>query len=513
MQRFLQRSSGHYGLIALAAVVCLLPHSLSARAATGVASDDGTVFHHKFADGDSLAAVFARYGVPDDDLIQLLAAQNVNTQVRTLEAGQIISLSINRTGRLTQFRIGERGTNESITLRRTENSFERRLTDGDFGAAADTQSTAPRSRGYHALVTIARGDSLYGIFKRLDLPQGDLARLMNSGKLSKKLRTLKPNQTLRFRMLADGGLDELLYELNSFESIAFVRKGDMFHTETIKREANIYAESASGQIVDSLYSAATTAGIPEQLTMNLVNIFAWDVDFAKDIRGGDAFSMIYETHMLDGKIVKVGDILAAQFVNQGNTYRAVRFVFPDGRVDYFTPEGKPLRRAFIRSPVPFARISSKFNLRRRHPILHKIRAHKGVDYAAPTGTRVNATGDGYVAQIGRKGGYGRTVVLRHGGSKYSTLYAHLSRYARNLRVGSRVKQGQVIGYVGRSGLATGPHLHYEFRVNGAHRNPLTVPLPRALPIARVHKPDFEAQTRPLLAKLDQIAPLVVADSN
>ncbi|MEM7254948.1 MAG: peptidoglycan DD-metalloendopeptidase family protein [Pseudomonadota bacterium] len=512
---------GHFGEDLLAGTVkslfvaifsLLLAAPCLAMAGTSNTAANGAVFQYTLKAGDTISAVFDRYGLQDADLLQLLSARNTNTPLRELRAGQKVTLRVDGDGRLSKFQLSAIAERDVLTLWRTDNSFEVRHESPDDPPDESINVTPPRTRGYHNLVTVARGDSLYSIFKRLELQQSDLSRLMSAGEAGKKLRRLRPNQTMRFRMRPDGSLDELLFEVNRFDSIAFVRQGDVFEIEEVRREAEVTAATASGFVDDSLYSAATDAGIPESLTMALVNIFAWDVDFAMDIRAGDSFSMIYETHVLDGEVVRTGKILAAQFVNQGKTFQAVRYVNEHGDADYYTPEGKPLRRAFIRSPVPFARVSSKFNLRRRHPILHKIRAHKGVDYAAPTGTRVNATGDGHVISIGRKGGYGRTIVLQHGG-KYTTLYAHLRRYARGLKVGSRVKQGQVIGYVGRSGLATGPHLHYEFRVNGKHRNPLTVPLPRVAPIARVHRSDFQAQTRPLLAKLAEIAPLVVADRN
>ncbi len=246
--------------------------------------------------------------------------------------------------------------------------------------------------------------------------------------------------------------------------------------------------------------------------MELAAIFGWDVDFALDIRAGDSFTVVYEELYLNGEKLRDGDILAAEFNNRGKRYRAIRYQDPRGRTEYYSPDGKNMRKAFLRTPVAFTRISSRFSLGRKHPILHHIRAHKGVDYAAPRGTPIKATGDGKIVFRGRKGGYGNTIIIQHGG-RYSTLYAHMSRFARSLRTGRRVRQGQVIGYVGSTGLATGPHLHYEFRINGAHHNPLTVRLPDASPLPRKYRRNFKASTAPYLAQLDLLKRNMLAMKN
>jgi len=233
--------------------------------------------------------------------------------------------------------------------------------------------------------------------------------------------------------------------------------------------------------------------------MDLAYIFGWDIDFALDIRKGDQFTLLYEEHFLDGEKVNEGAIIAAEFINQGNVYRAIRYTDTSGRSDYYSPDGLSMRKAFLRTPVDFRRISSRFGSR-KHPILNTLLLHKGVDYAAPKGTPIKASGDGKVSFVGVKGGYGRAVILTHGG-RYSTLYAHMNSFKRGIKVGKRVKQGQVIGYVGNSGRATGPHLHYEFRVNGVHRNPLTVRLPNAQPIHSEDKEAFLQRTKSVLAQL------------
>ncbi len=238
--------------------------------------------------------------------------------------------------------------------------------------------------------------------------------------------------------------------------------------------------------------------------MELANVFGWDIDFALDIRKGDSFTVLYEELFRNGEKIQDGDILAAEFINDGKAYRAVRYTNPQTNVsEYFTPDGKSMRKAFLRTPVNFARISSRFSVNRYHPVLHKVRSHKGVDYAAKSGTPIYAAGDGKVIFKGKKGGYGKVMIVQHG-SKYTTLYAHLKTYNRKLRVGSKVKQGQTIAYVGKTGLATGPHLHYEFRVNGTHRNPLTVKLPESKPVPKRYMADFELTTTPMFAQLDLV---------
>ena len=282
------------------------------------------------------------------------------------------------------------------------------------------------------------------------------------------------------------------------------RQTEGFQAEIIENPIESSLVAKRGRIATSLFEAAAAAGISDQTALSLANIFGWDIDFVLDIRAGDEFSVIYEQVWQDGALVGDGPIVAAQFANDGRTFRAVRYQLPDGSTDYFAPDGRSMHKAFLRAPVDFTRISSRFNSRRQHPILNTIRAHKGVDYAAPTGTPVRAAGDGRVQMRGRSGGYGNAIVLEHGGG-VTTLYGHLSRFAKGIGQGARVRQGQVIGYVGSTGLATGPHLHYEYRINGAHRNPQTVKLPDATPIAADLRADFMMRTAPDLAQLEQLA--------
>jgi murein DD-endopeptidase MepM/ murein hydrolase activator NlpD len=252
--------------------------------------------------------------------------------------------------------------------------------------------------------------------------------------------------------------------------------------------------------------------VPDKLIIELADIFGYDIDFVQDIRVGDRYTVIYDDLYKDGKKLRAGDILAAEFVNQGQSLRAVRYTDPQGNSGYYAAGGQSLRKAFLRTPVDVFRISSNFSRARFHPVLNRFRAHLGTDYAAPVGTPIKATGDGRVTFIGWKGGYGRAVVLKHG-SSYETLYGHMSRFRQGLGYGSRVQQGQVIGYVGSSGLATGPHLHYEFRINGVHRDPRKVVLPRASALPRQYVEHFRASSAPLLTQLDALNRSQVAQAN
>jgi len=290
--------------------------------------------------------------------------------------------------------------------------------------------------------------------------------------------------------------------LSLTSAINIERQESGFVSEIVERPIDVRKRIAYGSIDSSLFESGADAGLSDKVIMNIAGIFAWDVDFVLDIRQGDNFYVQYEEIWQDGEYVTDGEIIAAEFNNDGRTHQAIRFIDTDGYSDYFTPAGDSVRKAFIRAPVDFTRISSNFNPRRRHPILNTIRAHRGVDYAAPRGTPIQAAGDGKVIFRGVKNGYGKTVILQHGGN-ITTLYAHMSGYASSARVGSRVRQGQTVGYVGATGLATANHLHYEYRLNGVHRNPRTVSLPQAEPIDEQYRDRFLASVPPILEELEK----------
>ncbi len=364
----------------------------------------------------------------------------------------------------------------------------------------------PAETAKRITVKIENGDSLSLLFRRLGLSPQDLRNIVTLSKQTATLKKLIPGQTISF-LVDDDQLQALEFDLDLTKTLRVTRGENGFASEITTTELERRIKQMEGVINDSLFLAGQEAGLSDNLIMQLVAIYGWDIDFALDIRRGDSFKVVYEEKYKKREKVADGPILAAEFTNQDKTIRAVRHQQGNGQAGYYTEDGMSMRKAFLRTPLKFSRISSHFNLRRKHPILNKIRAHRGVDYAAPTGTPVKATGAGVVHHVGNKGGYGKTVIIRHGG-KYSTLYAHLSRYKKGLRRGRSVNQGEIIGYVGKSGLATGPHLHYEFLVHGAHRNPLTVALPIAESISASEMDQFKARTSRLFALLEQSQPIV-----
>ena len=372
--------------------------------------------------------------------------------------------------------------------------------------ATETYSAPP---GKWRIATVRPGDNLSLIFNRHHLSPRQLQNILSLGPETAALHHLYPGDTLRLQIEKKQQLQNLVYKIDENRTLKINWNGNAFQAQVLNHPPTKRINYATATIRNSLFLAAQRAGLSDNITMQLAAIFGWDVDFALDIRSGDNFSVVYEELYLNGEKLRDGNIIAAEFHNRGQSYRAIRYTPPHGRTEYYSPDGKNMRKTFLRTPVAFTRISSRFSLGRKHPILHHIRAHKGVDYAAPRGTPIKATGDGKVVFRGRKGGYGNTIVIQHGG-RYSTLYAHMSRFARGMRNGRRIRQGQTIGYVGSTGLATGPHLHYEFRIHGVHHNPLTVALPAAAPLAHKYFRHFRATTAPYLAQLDLLKRTLLA---
>lgn len=350
---------------------------------------------------------------------------------------------------------------------------------------------------------VSAGDSLARIFKEFDLSPALLHKIVNSSEAAKSLADIRPGEILRVRFNDDDELAQLVLQRNRVRSLEITATDAGFDSVEITKDLDKQLATAGGTIQSSLFVDGQAAGLSDAQIMELAAIFGWDIDFALEIRAGDQFRLVYEEQYLDGEKFRNGPILAAEFSNRGTIYRAVRFEDKEGNSGYYDEDGHNKKRAFIRTPLKFARVSSGFSTNRWHPVLQKWRSHKGVDYAAPTGTPVKATGAGKVTFRGWKGGYGRVVMIQHA-QKYMTVYAHLSKFVSKVDAGSKVKQGQMIGYVGQSGLASGPHLHYEFRVDGVHRNPLTVKLPKSLPLPDSERPAFKKATAPLLAKLDAV---------
>lgn len=344
-----------------------------------------------------------------------------------------------------------------------------------------------------------RGDTLAALLGRLGVTDEEAARLTRLG----ALRDVRPGLTVTAEVNGAGELLNLNFiSRRGLLLVTLTRDGERWRasSEPAPLESRIIMKA--GEIRSSLFAAADEVGIPDNISIQVAEIFGGDIDFHRDLRKGDRFSVVYEMDYLNGRAVRSGRVLSTEFVNKGKALRAVYHATADGKQagGYYAPDGTSLRKAFLRSPLEFSRISSGFGMR-RHPFLQTWRAHKGIDYAAPTGTRVRAVGDAVVEFAGRKGGYGNFVVLRHHG-QYTSAYAHLSRFAEGLRKGARVAQGDAIGYVGQTGWATGPHLHYEFRVAGEARNPLAIAMPAALPIPAHAMTAYLRHAEPLVARLD-----------
>jgi murein DD-endopeptidase MepM/ murein hydrolase activator NlpD len=360
---------------------------------------------------------------------------------------------------------------------------------------------APRAAPFEFVaVTIGRNDTLDQIFRGLQLKLSDLAELRQLPDVRKSLDMIRPGDVIQLTHL-DGEIRSLTRRIDETATLSVTRADGVFNANIVENPLESAEHSLHGTIDSSLYEAVNAAGGTNRLAVELAHVFQYDIDFVNQAQPGDSFIVAYEQQFQDGEFVRDGEILAAEFVNTGKTYRAVRYVGPNGKADYYTPDGRPVRKAFLRYPVDYARISSGFSLARRHPVLNRVRAHKGIDFAAPTGTPIKAAGAGKIVSRGRNGGYGNAVVVAHSGG-ITTLYGHMSRFAKGQKVGDRVNQGQVIGYVGSTGLASGPHVHYEYRVNGVHKNPAKVTVPKADPIPANLMADFKAQTAPLLARLD-----------
>ncbi len=359
-------------------------------------------------------------------------------------------------------------------------------------------------------VTVEKGDTLGAIFKELGLTARDVHEVVNASQETGILSRIAPGQTIQVAIEGDE-LTALRFNIDALRTLEVTKDDDGYSSNINQIDPDTQTAYAGATIHSSFYGAAQAAGLSEKVIMEFAEIFGWDIDWANDIRKGDRFGVVFEEQVVEGEKVRDGEILAAEFVNQGKTYRAIRFATPDGKVNYYTDTGEGMRKAFIRTPVDFRRISSRFQPQRFHPVLGVKRPHRGVDFAAAVGTPVKASGDGKVIELGWKGGYGNAIVIDHGRT-YSTLYGHLSKFASRLKLGDRVRQGQVIGYVGATGLATGPHLHYEFRINGVHRDPLTVKLPNSEPVPKAYMAAFKKQTTQLLAQLEQANKLALESS-
>ena len=354
------------------------------------------------------------------------------------------------------------------------------------------------------LDVVKSDDTLYTLFKRMNIRDEDAIKFLMLVPEAHALKSaLIPGHTLEIKTSLEGELLHLEYEIDNENILvaALTPQGYQLATQKLILKSTHVLKSAT--IVDSLFGATDDADIPDQIALQIADIFSGQIDFQGDLRAGDQFKVIYEAFYNAGELMKVGNVLAVEFVNNGKKYQAVHFGDAEGKFAYYTPDGISLHKSFLRSPVEFTRVSSSFSTARYHPILNTMRAHQGVDLAAPTGTRVKASGDGVVDFVGRKGGYGNAIILKHAGG-ISSVYGHLSAFAAGLHKGQQVAQSDIIGFVGMTGLATGPHLHYEFLIGGTHHNPLTVALPMSIPIDAKYQQAFDAMSLDYMAQIEML---------
>jgi murein DD-endopeptidase MepM/ murein hydrolase activator NlpD len=353
---------------------------------------------------------------------------------------------------------------------------------------------------------VERGDTIGSLLARAAVVDPAALEFVRTDPAARALYQLRPGRPLQVATDDEGRLFALRFLAGNGEVLSVTREGDRLVARQAPPPDDVRLTLRAGEIRSSLFAAADDAGLPDAVTLALADIFGGEIDFYHDLRRGDRFAVLYETRYVDGEVAGTGRVLAAEFDNDGKSHRAFLWRGPDGREGYYNERGQNSRNAFLRSPMEFSRVTSGFTLARLHPILHDMRAHKGTDFAAPIGTPVRATADGVVTFAGQQTGYGNVIMLKHDG-RYSTVYAHLSRFAPETRQGARVRQGDTIGFVGQTGWATGPHLHYELRVDGEPRNPLTVALPMATPVTDQERAAFAAAIAPLAGELAVIRDL------
>jgi murein DD-endopeptidase MepM/ murein hydrolase activator NlpD len=381
----------------------------------------------------------------------------------------------------------------------------------DYASTAVEDGAPPDAvddTGSWSIVSVRSGQTVGDIFHQNGLNPGILQQLLGNSANASALRNVHPGDEFAFLRAADGSLRGLRFDRDEHTRVVVSFDADGLHQRIVDRQIERRTHVAHGVVEHSLFDAGAQAGMSDSMVLKLANAFGYDIDFAQDLRQGDSFTVIYDDVYREGERLHDGEIVAATFINRGKRFSAFRYTDAAGNTMFYSDDGRPLRKAFLRTPVEFTRISSTFSAGRMHPILGTMRAHRGVDYAAPTGTPVHAAGDGKIVFRGWQNGFGNVVIVQHGGH-YSTLYGHMSRFA-SIRDGQRVSQGQTIGYVGMTGMATGPHLHYEFRIDGTHRDPLSVTLPKPEPLPQIELARFRSQTQPMLARLKTLEATQVA---
>lgn len=359
------------------------------------------------------------------------------------------------------------------------------------------------NRKYSDNYTVEAGDTIKGLLRKSQIDSNDINQFVYKTKDAKKFFDLKVGQEITIERDQSNQLLRVLVSNDNYKTLQVKKdtKG-VFQISETEKDYKLVKRYVAGKINSSLSQSAKKVGLSSSQVNQLTNIFAWDIDFKYDLKQGDTFSAVFEQKVIDDKIVGTGDMVAAEFNLRGKKYTAYLHEM-NGQKKYYTEDGQSLQKAFLRNPIDFARISSKFSGTRLHPVFKKIKSHKGTDYAAATGTPIKNTGDGVVTFVGQQNGYGNVVMIDHGRG-YSTVYAHMSKFKQGVKVGSKVNQGDVVGFVGSTGYATGPHLHYEFKINGIAQNSLTVDLPTAQPLNKAQMAQFKNEVRTVAINMNMI---------
>ena len=437
---------------------------------------------------------FAKESLAQDSTITAILAQNANKTERSIKLRWILAIScLPLFGIYAAFGIAPQTMVGTIATSTVLETIALPNTD-----SAVTDNTEQQ---FWYKDHVRRDDTLNNVLSRLNIYNRDAINFIRNDAVASEIAyALKPGRTIEAQTDNDGNLISLEYELETDLFINVNQTESGFKASKVVHTLENRPILKSAKIRNSLFGATDDAGIPDSVAIQVAEMFESEIDFNTDLRRGDQFNVIYEGSYDQGELIKTGDVLAAEFINNGKTHKAVGYRDDTGEMQYYTPEGKSLHKSFLRSPLEFTRVSSGFSLGRFHPILQRMKAHKGTDLAAPAGTRIKASGDAVVDFVGQKGGYGNVVVLKHDNG-ISTVYGHLSRFADGLRRGQKITQGNIIGFVGMTGLATGPHLHYEFLMNGQPRDPMTVALPKADPVTGKNKIAFDAISNQLGSQL------------
>ncbi len=449
---------------------------------------------------------------PSDLLAELQTAKEISGETDHLPDIDLVSLSGNYNPKAPYL---HRFSDELISSVTLGSVYETSVQQGQDDPIPDNQTEStpdfPATEEWIS-IKIRKGDTLSQIFSRNGFGIAE-AYAVAKNEHGKALLMLRPGQVIKVKRGPDGQLGQLRYQLSptTLLDLRMTNEPLNYQAELVESKFEIKIKKVRGTIHNSLLRTARLQGIPYRIMEKFIQLFGWQVDFSTDIRKNDRFSIIYqEIHHEEGK-VSTGDIIAAELVVSREKLRAIYHKDKEGRIDYFAPDGSGIKGEFLRSPLKYANITSNFSKSRLHPIKKIWRAHRGVDYGAPTGTPVMATGDGVVIEAARNGDYGKRVMIRHGNS-YETVYAHLSRYGKGIKRGTRVSQGEIIGYVGSTGLSTGPHLHYEFRINGVHKNPVTVDLPKSEPIDKDSLAEFKKNSDFWVRELENLEVIALASN-